>query len=262
MMQPDARAERTEPATGEDVDHTDVMDRVLDAKRRLFARIIANAHRLDTPFTDEPRLAPWDLLKRDMERLEVAVAALDLPALRAALGEAQAEIEALKNARLLSVIFGAPKDAPQPFALYRRSDVTGVSGTGVVAEGVAFSDGTACLRWLSEWPTSVVFHDRGVEAIEQIHGHGGATQIVWLSEDLGTLSEMEQERDQARDDLARARADVAEVDRAHIELDCHAAMEGCDECPESAEPCPAVARWVATLEAARQHGAGGGGEPT
>jgi hypothetical protein len=68
---------------------------------------------------------------------------------------------------------------PRAFHLVRDTDVTGVSGTGVVAEGVAFSDGTVALRWLSAWPTSVVFHDRGVEAVEAVHGHDGATRIVW-----------------------------------------------------------------------------------
>jgi hypothetical protein len=51
---------------------------------------------------------------------------------------------------------------PRPFVLRRLVDETGVSGTGVVAEGVEFSDGTVALRWLSQWPTSVVFHDRGM----------------------------------------------------------------------------------------------------
>ncbi len=68
------------------------------------------------------------------------------------------------------------------FVLRREVDVTGVSGTGDVAEGCVFSDGTAVLRWLTEWPTSVVWHDRGVEAVEKIHGHGGATKIVWLDD--------------------------------------------------------------------------------
>lgn len=68
------------------------------------------------------------------------------------------------------------------FELHRDQDVSGVSGTGVVAEGVEFTDGTVALRWCSEWPTSVVFHDRGMEAVEAIHGHGGATRIVWLDE--------------------------------------------------------------------------------
>ena len=65
------------------------------------------------------------------------------------------------------------------FTLVRDIDVTGVSGTGVVAEGVEFGTGLVALTWLSEWPTSVVFHDRGIESVEAIHGHGGATKIVW-----------------------------------------------------------------------------------
>lgn len=48
-------------------------ERVAEAKRRMFARLIANAPRLDTPFTDEPSLSPWDLLKADMARLEEAL---------------------------------------------------------------------------------------------------------------------------------------------------------------------------------------------
>ena len=65
------------------------------------------------------------------------------------------------------------------FVLQRDVDDTGVSGTGVVAEGVEFSDGTVALRWATEWPTSVVFHERGIEAVEAIHGHGGKTRVVF-----------------------------------------------------------------------------------
>lgn len=65
------------------------------------------------------------------------------------------------------------------FHLQRDLDISGVSGTGIVAEGVEFSSGVVALTWLSEWPTSVVFHDRGIESVEAIHGHGGATRIVW-----------------------------------------------------------------------------------
>lgn len=66
------------------------------------------------------------------------------------------------------------------FELHRIEDASGVSGTGVVAQGVEFDDGTVALRWLTEWPTSVVFHDRGVEAVEHVHGHNGRTEIIWL----------------------------------------------------------------------------------
>lgn len=66
------------------------------------------------------------------------------------------------------------------FELHRNEDVSGVSGLGVVAEGIEFSDGIVAIRWTSAWPTSVVFHDRGIDAVEAVHGHGGRTRIVWL----------------------------------------------------------------------------------
>jgi hypothetical protein len=66
------------------------------------------------------------------------------------------------------------------FQLHRDHDVSGVSGTGIVADGVVFPDGVAVMRWRGEWPTSVVWSERGVEAIERIHGHGGNTRLVWI----------------------------------------------------------------------------------
>jgi hypothetical protein len=66
------------------------------------------------------------------------------------------------------------------FVLERHTDVSGVSGVGVVAEGIQFSDGVVALRWLGGNPTSVVFHDNGIESVKAIHGHNGATQIVWV----------------------------------------------------------------------------------
>lgn len=74
----------------------------------------------------------------------------------------------------------APGIWPRAFVLQRNEDETGVSGTGIVAEGVEFSDGTVALRWTSAWPTSVVFHDRGIDSVVHVHGHGGKTQVVWL----------------------------------------------------------------------------------
>lgn len=70
------------------------------------------------------------------------------------------------------------------FELHRDTDITGVSGTGLVADGVVFPDGTAVLRWrVGQWPTSAVFHDRGMASVEAVHGHSGATRIVFLDEE-------------------------------------------------------------------------------
>jgi hypothetical protein len=65
------------------------------------------------------------------------------------------------------------------FELHRDVDPTGLSGTGVVADGCVFPDGIVALHWRGAWPTSVVFYERGVEAVEHLHGHNGSTRIVW-----------------------------------------------------------------------------------
>lgn len=71
------------------------------------------------------------------------------------------------------------------FQLHRVEDVTGVSGTGIVAEGVQFSDGSVAMKWLSEKP-STVMHD-SIDNVQAIHGHGGSTKIFWLDWDESSL---------------------------------------------------------------------------
>ncbi|MEU3124385.1 hypothetical protein ABZ696_29485 [Streptomyces albidoflavus] len=71
---------------------------------------------------------------------------------------------------------------PRRFVLRRRVDVSGISGTGDVADGVLWPDGTASIRWRGEHP-SVVFWDRGRVSVEMIHGHQGATEIVFVDQD-------------------------------------------------------------------------------
>jgi hypothetical protein len=64
------------------------------------------------------------------------------------------------------------------FQLSRSQDVTGVSGTGIVAEGVEFSTGWVALTWLTA-VNSLVFYP-AIENVRAIHGHDGSTRIVWL----------------------------------------------------------------------------------
>jgi hypothetical protein len=65
------------------------------------------------------------------------------------------------------------------FELHRHVDDSGVSGTGIVAQGVQFTEGTVVLLWLGEL-SSVVVHAGGITNVEAIHGHAGNTEIVWL----------------------------------------------------------------------------------
>lgn len=64
------------------------------------------------------------------------------------------------------------------FHLERDTDVTGISGTGVVAEGIVFSNGKTVIAWVVGEHQSTVVWD-GIESVDAIHGHGGATRIVW-----------------------------------------------------------------------------------
>lgn len=64
------------------------------------------------------------------------------------------------------------------FVLYRAEDETGISGTGVVAQGVLFDNGRAVLSWLTEH-TSVAVYD-SMEHLVAIHGHGGKTIVKWI----------------------------------------------------------------------------------
>ena len=64
------------------------------------------------------------------------------------------------------------------FELIRTEDVSGMSGIGVVAEGVVFTDGAVALRWRGSVKSLVVYNS--IADCEHIHGHGGRTTVRWL----------------------------------------------------------------------------------
>lgn len=82
------------------------------------------------------------------------------------------------------------------FELHRDTDVSGMSGTGVVADGVQFATpvdftfpdgmrltlpaGWCRLRWRPEPHAVGIF--RSIAEVEQVHGHSGATRIVHVDQ--------------------------------------------------------------------------------
>ena len=69
------------------------------------------------------------------------------------------------------------------FHLERLRDVSGISGTGRVAEGVVFSDGSAVVRWLTAVSSTCVYES--IDAVKAIHGHGTATRVVFAKRSRG-----------------------------------------------------------------------------
>jgi hypothetical protein len=59
------------------------------------------------------------------------------------------------------------------FWLNRKEDLSGVSGDGIVAEGVEFSDGVVALRWKEGYKSVAIFPN--ITELMRIHGHHGAT---------------------------------------------------------------------------------------
>jgi hypothetical protein len=63
------------------------------------------------------------------------------------------------------------------FTVYRKEDVSGVSGTGTIAEGVEFHDGQIAISWFGQHHILEVAPT--IQTWIDIHGHGGKTIIEW-----------------------------------------------------------------------------------
>jgi hypothetical protein len=64
------------------------------------------------------------------------------------------------------------------FCLRRDVDVSGLSGTGIVASGCVFLDTKECvLHWFGKYSSTNIYHCLG--DLIHLHGHQGCTKIVW-----------------------------------------------------------------------------------
>lgn len=70
--------------------------------------------------------------------------------------------------------------ASTPFVLRRNTDVTGISGTGVVADGVLFPDMRVATRWRSSDGVAQTCAWDRLSHVKQIHGHNGATVVEMM----------------------------------------------------------------------------------
>lgn len=61
------------------------------------------------------------------------------------------------------------------FELHRTEDASGVSGTGVVAQGALFANGWCVVAWQTQHNSVCVYRD--IQDAIAIHGHGGKTQF-------------------------------------------------------------------------------------
>lgn len=69
----------------------------------------------------------------------------------------------------------------------RHTDVSGVSGTGVIAQIVQLGNGKFVVAWLGTYPSTAIWDS--LEAIFAVHGHDGATVIHWSDGEVQTRAE-------------------------------------------------------------------------
>ncbi|UMO76303.1 hypothetical protein SEA_TOMAS_124 [Streptomyces phage Tomas] len=67
------------------------------------------------------------------------------------------------------------------FELHRDIDDSGVSGEGVVTQGVQFDDGQVAMLWLTKLSGYPQVYPH-IQRVLEIHGHDGHTRVVWLDE--------------------------------------------------------------------------------
>ena len=67
------------------------------------------------------------------------------------------------------------------FVLERTTDVSGVSGTGIVVEGIEFTDKTVAIRWTTEYRSTTIWSS--IYEMMKVHGHDGATTLIWIDKD-------------------------------------------------------------------------------
>ena len=69
-------------------------------------------------------------------------------------------------------------DRPYHFVLRRKVDHSGVSGTGIVADGTLFTSGMVTVGWRSDKHSAATYP--GMAHLRAIHGHGGDTTVIWI----------------------------------------------------------------------------------
>lgn len=72
------------------------------------------------------------------------------------------------------------KEVPplRKFYLQRHTDVSGNSGTGIVAVGVMYPSGLCIMEWTT--PIKSVGQYHSIADLEALHGHQGATEVKWV----------------------------------------------------------------------------------
>lgn len=111
------------------------------------------------------------------------------------------------------------------FELRRDFDETGISGTGVVAQGIQWDNGWCQVMWLTKVFSTTTYPD--IESVEFIHGHGGKTVVQWLDPEVRLEPEAETTEGITREDVEREMEYLGMIDpKAGQKIPLHETITG------------------------------------
>ncbi len=99
------------------------------------------------------------------------------------------------------------------FQLDRVKDISGVSGTGLVAEGVEFEDGQVVLRWYN---TGAITIFKSLQDVRKVHCAGRHTRIIHDGNG-GRLDQLQQEN-MGHSPITRKKSRETQCQRCHLSL--------------------------------------------
>lgn len=75
---------------------------------------------------------------------------------------------------------GSQNTGMRTFHLHRDEDVSGVSGTGIIAEGTLYSNTKVVISWLTVHKSMGIYDS--LAEMMAVHTHGTKTRLVWDDE--------------------------------------------------------------------------------
>jgi hypothetical protein len=98
--------------------------------------------------------------------------------------------------------------------IMRHEDVHGVSGTGIVADVVEFTNGKCVIAWRSAHSSTNVYDH--IKDVETTHSHGGKSLVIWDWESPPDPDPMDKVLDADRPELSDS--DAAKVAEKIVEV--------------------------------------------
>ena len=64
------------------------------------------------------------------------------------------------------------------FVMHRKVDAKNLAGTGIIAEGIEFTNGQCVLHWMTHMSSTSIYES--IRVVEYLHGHGENTEILYI----------------------------------------------------------------------------------